>query len=85
MTINETIYSDGNDTEGTVIRVRVIDVKPQNGTTTLPENDNETVIPTSTITPTENDNNEATTPQRSVETVEDFDNEIPIQGDTLNA
>ncbi|KAL2711982.1 icarapin-like [Vespula squamosa] len=82
VTINETIYSDGNDAEGTVIRVRVIDVKPQNETMILQENENGTVIPTST--PTENDN-EATTPQRSVETVEEFDNEIPNQGDILKA
>ncbi|XP_043684309.1 icarapin-like [Vespula pensylvanica] len=84
VTINETVYSNGNDTEGTIIRVRVIDVKPQNETTIPQENENGTVIPTSTITPTENDN-EATTPQRSVETVEEFDNEIPNQGDVLKA
>lgn len=84
MTINETVYSNGNDTEGTIIRVRVIDIKPQNETTIPQENENGTVIPTSTITPTENDN-EATTPQRSVETVEEFDNEIPNQGDVLKA
>ncbi|XP_046831750.1 icarapin-like [Vespa crabro] len=87
VTINETIYSDGNDTEGTVIRVRVIDVKPQNGTMISPENENGTIIPTSTIIPTENGNKteNGTMPQRSVETVEEFDNEIPNQGDVLNA
>ncbi|KAK2588782.1 hypothetical protein KPH14_001661 [Odynerus spinipes] len=87
VTINETIYSDGNDNEGTFIRVRVIDVKPQNETTEAPSVDGETEPTLPTTIGNESDNKEeVTTPLRSVETVEEFDNEIPkSQGDTLTA
>lgn len=84
VTINETTYTDGSDDYSTLIRVRVIDVRPQNETiltTVSSEADSEvTTLPTGT--------NDTSTPQssRSVETVEDFDNEIPKnQGDVLTA
>lgn len=86
LTINETVYKDNSDTDAIVFRVRVIDVKPQNDTTIITENEDGAVIPTVTSTPTENDGSqEVTTPQRSVETVEEFDNEIPNRGDVLKA
>ncbi|XP_014604275.1 PREDICTED: icarapin-like [Polistes canadensis] len=85
LTINETIYKDNNDTDGIIFRVRVIDVKPQDDTT-INENEDGAVNPTVTTTPDENDNSqEVTTPQRSVETVEEFDNEISNRREVLNA
>lgn len=85
LTINETIYKDNNDTDGIIFRVRVIDVKPQDDTT-VNENEDGAVIPTVTTTPAENDNSqEVTTPQRSIETAEEFDNEISNQREVLTA
>ncbi|KOC71076.1 Icarapin-like, partial [Habropoda laboriosa] len=89
VTINETTYMDGDDEYGTVIRVRVIDVKPQNETILMTESEADaeiTTLPTVTTTATATSKEERTTPLRSVETVEDFDNEIPKnQVDTLTA
>ncbi|KOX80079.1 Icarapin-like [Melipona quadrifasciata] len=85
LTINETTYTDGNDEYSTLIRVRVIDVRPQNDTLLLTESEADaevTTLPTITVTSKE----DRTTPSRSVETVEEFDNEIPKnQVDTLTA
>lgn len=81
MTINETTYAD--EDLGTVIRVRVIDMKPIAG--------NETEVETTTqvtvcVTPSGSGEEKCTTSPRSVETIEDFDNEIPKnQVDTLTA
>ncbi|XP_034190192.1 icarapin-like [Osmia lignaria lignaria] len=90
VTINETTYMDGDDEFGTLIRIRVIDVKPQNETILLTESaaDAEvTTLPTITTSKTATSRDEnTTTPPRSVETVEDSDNEIPKnQVDTLSA
>lgn len=87
VTINETVYSDSNDTDGMFIRVRVFDIKPQNETTLTSGTDVETesTIPTTVATETD-DKEEVTTPMRSVETVEDLNNEIPgNQRDVLTA
>lgn len=83
VTINETTYTDGSDDYSTLIRVRVIDVRPQNETiltTVSSEADSDvTTLPTGT-------NDTSTQSSRSVESVEDFDNEIPKnQGDVLTA
>ncbi|XP_076629869.1 icarapin-like [Colletes latitarsis] len=71
VTINETVYADKEDEYGTWIRVRVISVDPQN----------ETVSTTERRVESEGDQ----TP-RSVETVEDLENNIPKnEVDTLTA
>lgn len=93
VTINETTYMDGDDDSGILIRVRVIDVAPQNETILMTESDADaeiTTLPTGGIVTTSKtiiSKEEATTePPRSVETMEDFDNEIPKnQVDTLTA
>lgn len=96
VTINETTYSDGDENGGTVFRIRVVDVKPLNETTSdtidteKSDDSDEESTPTRRITTTERNNEEReelTTPgSRSVETVEEFDNEIPkSQVDTLTA
>lgn len=91
VTINETTYMDGDDTYGTLIRVRIVDVKPQNETILLTESETDaevTTLPTAVTnagTTTTNEE-ESSTPLRSVETVEEMDNEIPKnQVDTLTA
>ncbi|XP_068987905.1 icarapin-like [Bombus flavifrons] len=93
LTINETTYTDGDDEYSTLIRVRVIDVRPQNETLLQTENEADaevTTLPTVTgtggTTGTDTSKVDRTTPSRSVETVEEFDNEIPKnQVDTLTA
>ncbi|XP_006610580.1 icarapin-like isoform X1 [Apis dorsata] len=85
VTINETTYTDGSDDYSTLIRVRVIDVRPQNETiltTVSSEADSDvTTLPTLI-----GKNDTSTQSSRSVESVEDFDNEIPKnQGDVLTA
>lgn len=90
VTINETTYMDGDDEFKTLIRVRVIDVKPENETILATEGGAETVtilpVETSTAPDAANGEEERTTPARSIETVEDLDNEIPKnQVDTLTA
>lgn len=93
LTINETTYTDGDDEYSTLIRVRVIDVRPQNETLLQTENEADaevTTLPTVTgtggTTSTDTSKVDRTTPSRSVETVEEFDNEIPKnQVDTLTA
>lgn len=81
---------DGDDEFKTLIRVRVIDVKPENETILATEGGAETVtilpVETSTAPDAANGEEERTTPARSIETVEDLDNEIPKnQVDTLTA
>ncbi|XP_033225334.1 icarapin-like [Belonocnema kinseyi] len=82
VTINETTYTDGDENSGAIFRVRVIDVKPQNETLEIEGNpEAKPVIPSGPKKDVEN-----TTPARSVETVEDLENEIPKnQVDTLTA
>lgn len=96
VTINETTYSDGDDNSGTIFRVRVVDVKPLNETTDAVET--ETSSEETEAQPTKRPDNspadkqnedreELTTPApRSVESLEEFDNEIPKnQVDVLTA
>lgn len=84
LTINETTYTDGNDEYSTLIRVRVIDVRPQNDTLLLTESEADAEVTTLPTAVTSKE--DRTTPSRSVETVEEFDNEIPkSQVDTLTA
>lgn len=71
VTINETTYTSGDENGGTAFRIRIIDVKPENDT--LPVIGGGNAEPT-TVKATE-----------SVETVEDFNNEIPNQTDVLTA
>ncbi|XP_076231593.1 icarapin-like [Calliopsis andreniformis] len=96
VTINETTYMDGDDEYGTLIRVRVIDVKPQNETILMTESEADaevTTLPPQFTTTTAASTSTASTSTsddgstaRSVETIEDFDNEIPKnQVDTLTA
>ncbi|XP_076641394.1 icarapin-like [Halictus rubicundus] len=89
VTVNETTYADGNDEFGIRIRVRVIDVKPVNETTLQTEgepNAEATTSPTVAATQPTSTQEERTAPPRSVETLEDFDQEIPKnQVDTLTA
>lgn len=97
VTINETTYTDGDENGGTVFRVRIVDVKPLNetteavGTESSAENTDEeieTKRPAVDNESEKNENREELTTQapRSVETVEEFDNEIPKQQvDTLTA
>ncbi|XP_017877098.1 icarapin-like [Ceratina calcarata] len=90
VTVNETTYTDGDDESGIVIRVRVIDVRPENETILRTESEEDvevTTLPsrrrTTTVTTRVGD---GTTASRSVETVEDLDNEISgNQVETLNA
>lgn len=72
VTINETTYTSGDETSGTAFRVRIIDVKPVNETM-LPEGGNSE--PTVRAEPEPD----------SRETVEDFNNEISKNTETLTA
>ena len=79
VTFNDTTYTSGDDESGIAIRVRIIDIKPQNSTdTTLPPT---TVVggnPQPTVKPESE--------PESRETLEDFNNnEIPKNTETLNA
>lgn len=93
VTVNETTYTNGNDTDGIVIRVRVIDVRPENDTIVRGDGDGDgeltTTLPTSTnrrTTTVTNRNEDGTTASRSVETVEDLDNDLfGNQVEPLNA
>lgn len=82
VTINETTYMDGDDEHGILTRVRIISVKPQNDTILLTESAADAEV---TTLPTTIEG-ESTTVSRSIETVEEFDNEIPKnQVETLTA
>jgi len=72
VTVNETTYTAGDDLSGTAIRIRVIDVKPLNNTETV---DVGNVEPTTV----------KSEPSESRETVEDFNNEISKNTETLTA
>jgi len=75
VTINETTYSTGDDVNGAAFRIRIIDVKPLNDTgRDIPEL---TEKPQATVKPVE--------PPESRETVEDFNNEISKNAETLTA
>lgn len=84
VTVNETTYADGNDEYGIRIRVRVIDVKPENETEREP-NAGVTTSPTVAATQPTSSQEERTTPARSVETLEEFDDIPKNQVDTLAA
>ncbi|XP_076282455.1 icarapin-like [Lasioglossum baleicum] len=91
VTVNESTYSDGDDEFGIRIRVRVVEIQPQNET--IPEtergpNTEGTTGPTKVATEAtpSTSQEERTTPARSVETLEEFDNDIPKnQVETLTA
>lgn len=89
VTVNDTTFTDGNDEYGIRIRVRVIDIKPENGSLPQTEKDSDaevTTLPTVAATESTSSQEERTTPARSVETLEDFENDIPKnQVDTLTA
>lgn len=70
VTINETTYTSGDDTSGSAFHIRIIDVKPQNDTIPAIGGDAE-----ATTKPAE----------ESRETVEEFNNEISKNVDTLTA
>lgn len=72
VTINETTYSTGDALSGTAFRIRIIDVKPQNDTETF---DGGNLGPTTV----------KVEPSESRETVEDFNNEISKNTETLTA
>jgi len=77
VTVNETTYSDGDDVQGTVVRVRIVDIKPENDPINVnPDIEGEAVDSREeeTITPSNT--------ERSIESVEDSEgNEIPKLGD----
>ncbi|XP_018406220.1 PREDICTED: icarapin-like [Cyphomyrmex costatus] len=72
VTINETTFVSGDNNSGTVFRIRTVDVKPQNETE---------VIGGSTEQPSVRPEPESD----SRETVEEFNNEIPKNTETLTA
>lgn len=71
VTVNETTYKDGDNVQGTVLRIRIVDIKPENEPTTdISEVESTAVTDEEQTTPSATD--------RSVETVEDLtENEIP--------
>lgn len=70
VTVNETTYTSGDAFGSTAFRIRIIDIKPQNSTDTT----NSTVLPS--VKPEAGE---------SRETVEDFNNEISKNTETLTA
>ncbi|EZA56188.1 Icarapin-like protein, partial [Ooceraea biroi] len=74
VTINETTYSSGDANSNTAFRIRIIDVKPQNET--VPAIGGGGNAEPTTV--------RAEAPE-SAESVEDFNNEIPKNADTLTA
>ncbi|XP_011863857.1 PREDICTED: icarapin-like [Vollenhovia emeryi] len=73
VTVNETTYSSGDELGGTAFRIRIIDIKPQNETVDVDSvggNAQPTARPEVA---------------GSAETVEDFNNEISKNVDTLTA
>lgn len=76
MTVNDTTYSDGDENSGSVFRFRVVEIKPQNDT--LEIGGNADTEPITSSPSNAGKKAESTTPDRSVETVEDLnDNVIP--------
>lgn len=73
VTINETTYTSGDDASGTAFRIRIIDVKPQNDTVPAIGSDADAPPKPTAAAP------------ESAETVEDFNNEISKNVETLNA
>ncbi|XP_018311455.1 icarapin-like [Mycetomoellerius zeteki] len=71
VTINETTYTSGDDISGTMFRIRTVDVKPQNGTELIGGGNTEQ--PSVRPEP------------ESRETVEEFNNEISKNTETLTA
>ncbi|XP_024876109.1 icarapin-like [Temnothorax curvispinosus] len=74
VTVNETTYMTGDALSGTAFRIRIIDVKPQNDTELTRDGGN--AGPESTVKPE---------PSESRETVEDLNNEISKNVETLTA
>lgn len=94
VTTNETIYTGNNNYSTLVMRIRIIEVEPENETNPVAESDapfevvtlptvTESTSETNTGTTTNKKDN--TTPTRSVETVEEFDNEISKDQNPLTA
>ncbi|XP_011694212.1 PREDICTED: icarapin-like [Wasmannia auropunctata] len=71
VTINETTYTSGDELGGTAFRIRIVDVKPLNDTETIEGNTGEPAV-------------RPESPE-SRETVEDFNNEISKNTETLTA
>lgn len=72
VTINETTYSTGDENGGAALRIRIIDVKPENDTLQIGGG---SAGPTTVKAEAE----------ESRETVEDINNEIPKNTDVLTA
>lgn len=73
VTVNETTYSDGDDQQGSVVRIRIVDIKPEVETETETGNPEAEEV---TVTPV--DVNPQINTDRSPESVENIaDNEIP--------
>ncbi|OAD55517.1 Icarapin-like [Eufriesea mexicana] len=93
VTTNETIYAGNNNYSTLVMRIRIIEVEPENDTNPVAENDGGfEVVTLPTVTESTSETNTATTnkkkntsPTRSVETVEEFDNEISKDQNPLTA
>ncbi|XP_012281077.1 icarapin-like [Orussus abietinus] len=74
VTINQTTYSTGDDLNGSVIRVRVIDIKPQQNGTVRPDTDSDVEAVPGTDSP----KTTTVSSDKSPETLEDdSDNAIP--------
>lgn len=73
VTINETTYTSGDDNGNTAFRIRIIDVKPQNETVPAIGGGGNTEATVKPEAP------------GSAESVEEFNNEISKNADTLTA
>lgn len=82
VTVNDTTYSNGDDDNGSFFRFRVVEIKPQNDTLELGDNtDVETITSSPSATSTGSGKKaESTTPNRSVETVEDLEENVIPKG-----
>ncbi|XP_020287766.1 icarapin-like [Pseudomyrmex gracilis] len=74
VTINETTYTSGDENGGAAFRIRIIDVKPQNDTMSIGGGGGDVESITTKSETTE-----------SAETIEEFNNEIPKNTETLTA
>lgn len=79
VTINETVYDNDSGWDHSFVRVRVVDVKPLDNATTVP--DNAAGVDTTTPFATPDGQESTTLGERSIETVEDLNNEIPKNDD----
>ncbi|XP_051173142.1 icarapin-like [Leptopilina boulardi] len=76
VTVNDTTYSDGDENSGSVFRFRVVEIKPQNDTLDNGGNGSLEPITSSPSSSNAPKKTENTTPDRSVETVEDLDDNV---------